>query len=170
MLKGPPAWTLKHGQFLIMGGILLVEPVDVDVKMEIDKQTGPLDEEKGPASSEPRETILTLEMLVELVKDPGFEIQITAEEIADRSKGDTLSKTIFILQTSWFIFQCIARHVQGLSITQLELTTLALASLNGITLLLWLDKPLGVETPARVEMKRLLTEKEREAGVSKSIR
>ena len=82
-----------------------------------------------------RVTILTLEMLRELVKDPSFKIRITENEISDRSKGDRLAKFIFIVQTPWFITQCIAHYVQGLDSTQLELTTLAMASLNGITCL-----------------------------------
>ena len=125
--------------------------------------------EKGLAPSgnqlEPEEgrvTILSLEMLRELVKDPEFKIRITEDAITDRSKGNALSKLIFILQTTWFITQCIARSFQGLPITQLELTTLALASLNGITFVLWWDKPLGVQSPVYVYMKRKLTDAERD--------
>jgi len=126
------------------------------------------DAEKGPAPlEEGRVTILTLEMLRMLVKDPEIRIRITEDEITDRSKGDALSKIIFILQSSWFIMQCVARRVQGLSLTQLELTTLALASLNGITFLIWWDKPLGACMPVRVYLKRKLTDAERNtAGVS----
>ncbi len=113
--------------------------------------------------SKGRVTILTLEMLQELVKDPEFEIQVTEDEIMDRSKGDELSKIIFILQTSWFITQCVVRRTQGLSLTQLELTTLALASLNGVTFILWWHKPLNVRTPVRVDLKRKLTVRERKA-------
>ena len=116
---------------------------------------------------EGRVTILTLEMLEVLVKDPEIEIQVTEDEITQRSKGDGLSKAIFILQSSWFIVQCIARRVQGLSLTHLELTTLALASLNGITFILWWDKPLGAQTLVRVYLKRKLTDAERNVeGVS----
>ena len=121
------------------------------------------DTEKGRVSRnkpEGRVTILTLEMLEELVKDPGFEIQVTEDEITDRSKGDTVSKIIFIFQSSWFIVQCIGRCIQGLSLTQLELSTLALASLNGMTFILWWDKPLGAQTPVRVYLKRQLTNAE----------
>lgn len=178
-----------------MGGFHLIEPIGADSSSPV-ANTGteeqpvsavvdvvPMDTapegtntnlEKGPPPSgdqpEPEEgrvTILTLEMLRELIKDPNFEIRVTEAEITDRSKGDGLSKIIFILQTSWFITQCLARHVQGLDLTQLELTTLALASLNGITFFLWWDKPLGAQTPVHVELKRRLTDSERDAaGVS----
>ena len=69
---------------------------------------------------------------------------ITEEDIQDRSKGDGLSKAIVIGQTSWFVTQVIARHVQGLDITQVELLTAALAALNGMMYFLWWNKPLDV--------------------------
>ena len=184
LLRGLSAWTLKHGHFLIMGGFQLVEPVRregttgtqqaaSDVSKAQSKRTLPVkgrktDPEKGRAPSgnngERRVTILTLEMLRELVKDPEFKIRITEDEITQRSKGDALSKIIFILQSSWFIMQFLARHTQGLSFTHLELTTLGLASLNGITFLLWWDKPLGAQALVRVHMNRKLTRKERAAA------
>ena len=129
------------------------------------------DTEKGRepsgANPKPRVTILTLELLKELVKDPEFEIEATEDDITHRSKGGALSKIIFILQSTWFILQCLGRWMQGLNLTQLELTTLALASLNGITLILWWDKPLGAQAVVRVHLKRRLTDEERStAGVS----
>ena len=175
---------MKHGHFLVMGGFHLVEPpvkgnstspeaptvtqVEADVQAPV-AGTVATDAERGhaPSENEPEAeegTILTLEMLRELVKDPEFRIRITEEEIADRSKGDALSKMIFILQSSWFICQCIGRLVQGLSLTQLELTTLALASLNGVTFILWWGKPLGVRAPVRVYINRQLKDEERNAG------
>ena len=56
----------------------------------------------------------------------------------------------------------LAMHRAGLSLTQLELTTLALASLNEITFILWWDKPLDVRAPVRVYMNRKLTDTERD--------
>ena len=75
---------------------------------------------------------------------------ITAAEILDKGRGDFLSKAIAILQTIWFIVQCIARGAEGLALTELELITLALASLNGLMYYFWWDKPLGVLKPIRV--------------------
>ena len=132
------------------------------------------DTEKGRAPSGNRfnhkwgrVTVLTLEILEELVKDPEIRIPVTEAEIMHTSKGDPLSKAIFILQSSWFIMQCIARWIQGLNLTHLELTTLALASLNGITLVLWWDKPLGTQALVRVYLNRKLTDVERNVeGVS----
>ncbi|KAK0229401.1 hypothetical protein EDD85DRAFT_1026871 [Armillaria nabsnona] len=70
---------------------------------------------------------------------------ISPETIEDKSKGDALSKTISILQISWFIVQCIARALQHLPITLLEMTALAFAGLSIITYSLWWHKPLNVK-------------------------
>jgi len=52
--------------------------------------------------------------------------------------------------------------VQGFSLTQLVLTTLALASWDGITFVLCWDKPLGVQALVRVYLKRKLTDAQQE--------
>ena len=70
---------------------------------------------------------------------------ITEEEIKDRSKADGLAKGILVLQTTWFIAQCISRTAQGLVITEIELITLAIASINGLLYFLWWNKPLDVK-------------------------
>jgi hypothetical protein len=80
--------------------------------------------------------------------------RISTSEIADRSKGDAISKGLVVLQTSWFVTQCIARGVQGLPITELELVTVAFAALNFMTYVLWWHKPLNVQRGARVYKKR----------------
>jgi len=49
----------------------------------------------------------------------------TTEEIGDKGKSDGLAKAIVIVQTLWFVLQCIARGVRGLPITELEIVTLA---------------------------------------------
>ena len=82
------------------------------------------------------------------------EIEITKGEIKDRSKGDILSKAIVLVQTGWFILQCIARRVEGLPITELELMTLAYATLNFVTYAVWWEKPLNVRYPFRVVARR----------------
>ena len=82
-------------------------------------------------------------------KEIGFPL-ISEKEIQDRSKGDGLSKALAIVQTTWFIAQCISRKVQGLTITEIELVTVAFAFLNGIMYFLWWSKPVGVTTSVRI--------------------
>src|SRR6266545_3037636 len=97
---------------------------------------------------------LTVEHFTELINDSNFEFpDTTEEEIQDRSKGDALFKLIAMLQTTWFLIQCIARGQQRLALTELELVTIALASLNAVTFAIWWHKPLGVQEPVKIYLK-----------------
>lgn len=118
---------------------------------------------RSPARQDPKPQILTYEILEKLLKVKGldFEISITEEEIEDRSKGDFLAKLVAGLQVFWFIIQCLARLAQRLDLTQLELVTLALASLNTAMYGFWIDKPLNVKVPVIINLKRRLTDEER---------
>jgi hypothetical protein len=93
---------------------------------------------------------------------------ITENEIRDKSKGDVLSKGLVVIQTGWFILQCIARGIEHLPLTELELVTLAFAALNFVTYGLWWNKPLNVQCPIRIAMKRRNGESEGGKGASKS--
>ncbi|KAF7329628.1 hypothetical protein MKEN_00225800 [Mycena kentingensis (nom. inval.)] len=79
------------------------------------------------------------------------EIRATrVEAIADKSKGDFLSKAVALLQGVWFVTQCLARYQQNLAITELEVATLAFAAVNVFVWLLWWGKPLDVQDPIPV--------------------
>ena len=113
-------WTRAHAFFLIMGGFTLHEggkPVRVLEAAELERLS------KAGRIEWPT---------------------ITEKEIADRSKGDYLSKTIVLVQTTWFIAQCIARGTYKLAVTELEVVTIAFASLTGVIYYFWWDKPLDV--------------------------
>ena len=93
-----------------------------------------------------RKGVLTHDMLHDLLQEGKIAFpSITEEEIEDRSKADGLAKGIALLQTTWFIAQCISRTAQGLIINEIELMTLAFAALNGILYFLWWNKPLDVK-------------------------
>lgn len=78
--------------------------------------------------------------------------RITADEIQnDRSKGDAISKGLAIFQTTWFIIQCFARWSTHISVTELEIITLAFAMLNGVAYVLWWNKPQNVGFPVYLE-------------------
>ncbi|KAJ2929049.1 hypothetical protein H1R20_g8042, partial [Candolleomyces eurysporus] len=79
--------------------------------------------------------------------------RVVEAEILDRSKGDELSKGLVVIQTTWFIICCCARAIQKLTITNLEVITLAYAALNGMMYFFWWDKPLNVRLPVEVEVK-----------------
>ncbi|KDR66099.1 hypothetical protein GALMADRAFT_81262 [Galerina marginata CBS 339.88] len=89
---------------------------------------------------------------------------ISEKDIQDRSKSDTLTKAIALGQTTWFFIQTIARHAQGLAVTELELVTAALAVLNAIIYFLWWNKPLDVRHANRVQLQFSLEGEESRPG------
>ncbi|KAF8154286.1 hypothetical protein B0H34DRAFT_753958 [Crassisporium funariophilum] len=122
-------WTKTHGFFLIMGGFMLHED-----------------------GSEPRP--LDMRELEQLERENKVDWPSTSEEdIEDKSKGDFLSKGIVVAQVFWFIVQCIARGASGLVVTELEIMTLAFATMNGVMYFLWWNKPLDVRCAVAVHMK-----------------
>ena len=119
-------WTKTHGFFIQMGGFMLFEG----------------NVAKG---------VLSPERFSELLAAGKIEFpNVTAEEIEDRSKADGFSKTIALIQTLWFVAQCIARGAQHVDITLVELLALSLAVLNGVMYFLWWHKPLDVRCAVRV--------------------
>ena len=136
---------MAHGHLVVMGGICTVDP-----SVEDDGQVDP----RGP--------VLTIEQYTKTKERGRLNRKlrkISEEYIKDRSKSDILSKLIAILQTTWFILQCIARGQQKLTLTELELVTLALASLNAITYVFWWHKPLGIQVPIRIYFETEAVEK-----------
>ncbi|TFK69596.1 hypothetical protein BDN72DRAFT_767747 [Pluteus cervinus] len=122
-------WTHTHGQFAQMGGFAWIG----------DKR------------------VLYPWTLLKLLRD-GYvdfeELNVTEKEIQDKSKGDILSKGLVAFQTTWFVFECMARLHQGLPLIELEVVTLAFATLNIITYGLWWYKPLNVLCPIYINLQR----------------
>ncbi|TFK68034.1 hypothetical protein BDN72DRAFT_898470 [Pluteus cervinus] len=81
------------------------------------------------------------------------QLKIPVQDLEDHSKGDTLSKILLTLQSTWFVVQCITRLVQDLFLTELEVVTLAFSVLNFITYLFWWSKPLNVRTIRYLEIR-----------------
>ncbi|KAG2033091.1 hypothetical protein BDR03DRAFT_968430 [Suillus americanus] len=122
-------WRMTHGFFAWMGGFMLY----VDGK--------------------PRAP-LTTDELCYFVRVGSVNMPVISEaEIEDRSKGDGLSKGIALLQLVWFVIQLIARYVQNLPITLLEIDTLAVAALTCVAYGLWWKKPKDVGCPYIVHWK-----------------
>ncbi|KAF7979545.1 hypothetical protein HWV62_42144 [Athelia sp. TMB] len=122
--KANEAWGLAHALFIIMGGYNFCG------------EDGPI----HPVSPE---------NAVELVKR-GHLVAPTSDELANQSKGDALSKGVAILQTLWFVMQCIARRIEHLSVTNLEVMTLAYTVITVAMYIVWWDKPLNVSCAVRV--------------------
>ncbi|KAF7424265.1 hypothetical protein PC9H_009571 [Pleurotus ostreatus] len=77
---------------------------------------------------------------------------IEKEEIDDKSKGDALAKAIVVIQTSYFLIQLLARVARRLTITKLEIMTLAYALLCGMLYAFWWHKPYNVQRPISIRI------------------
>jgi hypothetical protein len=123
--------TRTHGFFMIMGGFHYF--------------TGSPHEEH---SCEPKNPVRWQDVIV-LLENQRITLP-TKGEIQDKGKSDWIAKTIVLLQTLWFATQCIARGIEHLPITELEIVTLAYTIINFGTLFAWWYKPRNVECPIRV--------------------
>jgi hypothetical protein len=124
-------WTQTHGFFVIMGGFELYDS-------DGERPLYPLD----------------FENIEKLVQSGAIDFpKIAEKDIEDRSKGDIISKGLAVIQTGWFIAQCIARGAEHLAITELEIMTVAFAFLNLVTYIFWWNKPLNVTCPIRIVLK-----------------
>ena len=131
---------MTHGFFIIMGGFHLFERSSEEMghgnrgmSQEDDKPLHPL-------------------QASDLVRFDGYsEFSMPTEaEIKDKGKSDWLAKALVLLQTSWFVMQCIARAIKHLPLTHLEIITLAYAAMNFVIYIFWWNKPLNVNRPVRV--------------------
>ena len=86
---------------------------------------------------------------VELVRR-GHLVAPSSDELANQSKGDALSKGVAIMQTLWFVMQCIARHIEHVPVTNLEVMTLAYTVMTVAMYIVWWDKPLNISCAVRV--------------------
>ncbi|TFK60457.1 hypothetical protein BDN72DRAFT_726550, partial [Pluteus cervinus] len=120
-------WTTTHSHFTQMGGFC----------QEGNKQ------------------VIFPSTLIQFMKEGRINLKglrLSKDDINDRSKGDLLSKGFVILQTTWFVLECITRWATHLPLTELEVVTLAYATLNIVTYGFWLHKPLNVNRPNYLEV------------------
>ncbi|SLM41317.1 Major facilitator superfamily domain, general substrate transporter [Lasallia pustulata] len=116
-------WTMAHGFYADSGGFVLQTP----------------DFHPFPVSAK---------QVWYLVKENYITVpDLTEKEIFDKSKADLFTKTVACLQAAWFLTQCLARAIQHLSLTPLELATGAILLCTSTTYYFWLRKPLNVQTP-----------------------
>lgn len=70
--------------------------------------------------------------------------------IADKSKADFVAKLLAIYQASWFLVQCVARWRAHLTMTLLELNTLAHTICALFMYFFWMNKSYDVHEPIRI--------------------
>ena len=112
-------------------------------------------EKKSEAQYTSQEDDVSLHLLLasDLTLDDISFTMPTEAEIKDRGKRDWLAKSLVLLQTSWFVTQCIARGIKHLPVTHLEIVTLAYAAMNFVIYIFWWNKPLNVNRTVRVFQK-----------------
>jgi hypothetical protein len=115
--------SVVHGFFVSMGGFVVAQGTVL-----------------SPIASHEVGTLASAEDIV----------RVRDYEIFDRSKGDEVTKGLAMLQTAWFIAQCVARRIQRLPLTELEVITLAFGAVNLVIYIIWWEKPLDVRYPIRI--------------------
>ncbi|KAL0574507.1 hypothetical protein V5O48_007457 [Marasmius crinis-equi] len=169
-------WTKAHGYLAIMGGLALYDK-DGKFRGYLDDEEGFSNDdrkvvreiEESLAGRPPsvskfllKPSILTHYVLqvaiaaeepsclLDYMLSRGL-VDLTQPEIkATLSHGYIFAKLSALLSTGWFLVQILARAVQGLVITELEVVTLSFTMLNIAAYAIWWDKPQRVRFPVRV--------------------
>ncbi|KAI9652224.1 MAG: hypothetical protein M1831_007133 [Alyxoria varia] len=95
---GAEDWSLVHAFYADSGGFMLQAPDSVEFPV-------------------------TAQQIHYLVEKKYIPIpNITRNEIWDKSKADLFAKFVAVLQSGWFVIQIVARAIQGLPISLLELS------------------------------------------------
>ncbi|KAF5375800.1 hypothetical protein D9757_011199 [Collybiopsis confluens] len=76
---------------------------------------------------------------------------VRKDELEDRNKSNSFAKLIAVAQTTWFVVQLCARWATNLPVTELEVMTLAFATMNLPIYFFWWNKPLGVGVSIRIQ-------------------
>lgn len=84
-----------------------------------------------------------------IVETPNLEVQ----DIDDRSKASWITKSLALIQIIWFLTQLLARAIQKLPVTTLELFTLSIVSCAGFTYGFCWQKPFDVQRPIVLKSK-----------------
>ena len=142
-----PNWGLAHGYFVAMGGI----------KFKYDDNEA------------------VFPTLVEIIKlAEGNMMLPTASflntKIQALQKSDKLAKALVCLQVSWLIVQAIARRIEKLPVTLLELNTIAQVWVTLVIYGLWWFKPQGIEEVVEIDFSHCqkCQERLRENGITRS--
>ncbi|KAK2754576.1 hypothetical protein FQN54_006977 [Arachnomyces sp. PD_36] len=116
-------WTIKHAFFADMGGFFLKAPNFPAFPIDADQ-------------------------LYYLISKGYVEYpEIAKDVLSEKNKVDGLSRAITLIQGLWFTITSVARVIQHLEITTLELTTLSFIFCMLVTSYCWRHKPGDVERP-----------------------
>ncbi|KAF7955128.1 uncharacterized protein EAE97_000387 [Botrytis byssoidea] len=144
--RGIDNWSMRHSFYADMGGFAIQTGEGV---------TWPLDA---------NEILYLIEK--EWIKGPVISTQFVLDknEIDDRNKQGILLRVSTIVQVLWFLMNCIARKLQHLTITTLELTTIGFIITTIGVFIFWFDKPADVETRRIINVSFTISEIHARAG------
>lgn len=125
-------WNLVHGFYAVMGGYV------IDVSNSGDQFL---------PNNLQRLTLTTEGVRFLLEHAPELIPCLSEADINDKSKADGLAKLLVALQAAWFCLQCLARNVQSLPTSLLEITTGGHALYTLFTYVLWAYKPMDIGIP-----------------------
>ena len=129
---------MTHRYFIIMGGFHLFEHSS---------------EERSVAQSISQEDNHPLHPLLtsDLIRNSIYLFaMLTKVKIKDREKSNWLTKSLVLLQTLWFMMQCIAWAIEHLLVMHLKIITLAYAIMNFVIYIFWWNKPLNINQLVQV--------------------
>ena len=94
--------------------------------------------------------------LLQLILENHVEMPILEEkDIEDRSKANWITKSIALIQVSWFLLQLLGRVVQKLAVTTLELYTLGIVVCGVVIYAYNWHKPFDVQCPVTLRAKSI---------------
>lgn len=143
-------WSLKHAFFADMGGYLI-------------------------RTRDGAQFPLTSRHLYYLIakghiKKTQVEVDIIVDKkiIEDKNKTDAIIRTITIIQTLWFVINCVARAIQRLAVTTIELTVCAFITTTVPVVYFWFHKPADISSAFVVACDATIEEIRASAGISQT--
>jgi hypothetical protein len=85
------------------------------------------------------------------------DVVVEKRVIEDKNKGDKMARFLTVCQILWFSINSVARLIQHLAITTLELTTLGFIICTLGTYFFWAHKPMDILTPITLTLVPNLT-------------
>lgn len=85
---------------------------------------------------------------------PLASLNLSEDDINDKSKADGFTKSLVVIQISWLLVSCVTRAVRHLPLSQLEICTAAFAVLSICTYAANWWKPKGVERAVTISPER----------------
>jgi hypothetical protein len=139
-LRQDDKWTLKHAFFADMGGFVLRTSDDFSFFL----------------NAKHIDWLLRHQVISTAQSEKSFLLE--SKTIDDRNKSDTFIRVIAVGQALWFCVNIIARGVQGLAVTTLEITTIGIIVDSILVYYFWKDKPADVKSMEEVNIRMTLNE------------